>query len=96
MGPFLFLPQGICYFNGEDLGRGCISLTISSCLELEDSWEISKSSFIDVEEQKSFGSHPRKRQKKESEAEGKVHSRSLSKKIQDGSHCWCGSPGPSI
>lgn len=36
----------------------------------EDCWNLSNSSFIDVEEQKSFGSDPRKRRKKENEAEG--------------------------
>ena len=50
----------------------------------EECWNLSNSNFIDVEEQKSFGSDPRKRRKKENEAEGESPLRSLSKKIQYG------------
>lgn len=36
----------------------------------EDCWNLSNSSFIEVEKEKPFGSDPRKRWKKENEAQG--------------------------
>lgn len=65
-----FSQQGVWCFHGEALCRSCIALT-SSCTEFkQDCWNLSNSSFIDVEKQKIFGSDPRKRWKKENEAEG--------------------------